>query len=119
MSIFSTIGNLFSRIAAIFRTDKAHAVLHTILELAAKAEAIVVQIDQLAPHKTLDQITAAYEHFGVPLLTPLADGNLTVARNAMMNLGVEALKKIAPTGTALDILVSAVNMAVSAAKANK
>lgn len=119
MSLLATIGSIFHKIDAAFRTPKAQAVLHTILDLAAKAEEIVIQIDNLAPNKTLEQIKSAYDHFGIPLLTPLADGDITAARNAMLNLGTEQLKRIAPTGTALDVLVSAVTMGLSAAKANK
>ncbi len=119
MSVLTSIENFFHK---LFTSDKSKQVLHTISEIAVIAAPIVEQIQQIVPNKTVAQVLVAYDHFGVPLTTAINANDPNGVGNALQNLAVAELKRVLPpdkANIAMNLIVSAVNMAVSAMKANK
>ena len=60
--------------------------------LVVAAQPIVSTIAVLVPNKTVQEVSKAYNYFGVPLVKEIADDPTSIG-NAMMNLAVAVLQK--------------------------
>ena len=66
--MFDWIGSLFHKLHDIFAGDKARAAFDRVLSISQLALPIVKEIAAITPNRTDDEIVAAYEKYGVPLL---------------------------------------------------
>jgi hypothetical protein len=103
-----------------FESGKAKAALQQAASLVAIAAPIVQEIGMLAPNKTVSEIEAAYQKYGVPFTTTLNSSDPNSAGNALLNLATAVLAKNLPpdkAGAAVSILNTAVQLAVTAVHA--
>jgi hypothetical protein len=111
--------SIVQKVIAFFSSAKAKAALETAASLVPLAATIVSEINVVVPNKTVTEVVAAYQKYGVPLTTTLASGDSTAIGNALLNLASILLQKNLPAGTAAvatNILNTAVQLAVTALK---
>lgn len=104
-----------------FKSGKAKAALEEAAQLAVEAAPIVQQIEVLVPatNRTVEAVEAAYAKYALPLATEVTNDPTSIS-NALLNLATQVLAKNLPAakaGAATNILNSAVQLAVTAAKA--
>lgn len=103
------------KIESLFTNPKVVAVFDSMAHIVTVAEPIVAQIAALTPNKTLQEIVAAYEKFGVTTATTI-ENNPTALGNALLNLATTVVAKNVPAA-ANNIIQTAVQIAVTASKA--
>jgi len=108
------LANLFRHLWADLTSPKAIAIEQQIETLVVAAQPIVSTIAVLVPNKTVQEVSKAYNQFGVPLVKEIADDPTSIG-NAMMNLAVAVLQKN-HQDAAVSTLNTAVNLAVTALK---
>ena len=77
---------------------------------------IVKDIAALVPNRTVQEISTAYQKYGVPLATQISE-DPTSTGNALLNLGTAVLQKNHAPDAAVSLLNTAVQLALVAAKA--
>jgi predicted regulator of amino acid metabolism with ACT domain len=107
----SWLTNLFAKIEGFFNSTKVVNLEHELASLAPFGLQVVQAISLAVPNKTLAEIIKAYELYGIPIISEIAD-NPTAIGNAMLNLASTILAKQAP-GTAVNILNTVISIAVS------
>jgi len=107
--------HFFARIAALFESPKAKAIEAELASLTEAAFPIVQAIAALVPNKTVQEIAAAYEHYGIPLATQITTDPNSVG-NALLNLATALLQKTQAPDAAVSLLNTAVQLAVTALK---
>ena len=110
----SWLTKLFSDAKAIFDSPKLEKVEQELTTLVGDAMPIVEVINATAPNKTLAEVEAAYQKFGVPLTQTIDAGDQTAINNALLNLASTVLQKN-HLGTVASVLNTAVQLAVVAA----
>ena len=109
---------LFQKIAGVLHGPKAQAVEETLSSLTLAAMPIVAAVSALCPNQTVQQISAAYTKYGVPLASQIR-ADPTSTGNALLNLSTAVLQKNLPpaqAAPALSLLNTAVQLAVVASK---
>jgi|SRR5581483_6192215 len=117
-NIETEVGKALTGVVHFFSSGKAQAAVQEAGALVSLALPIVQEIDGLVPNKTVEQITAAYQKYGVPFV----DGMASNPSGALLNLGTAVLQKNLPAdkaGAATNILNTAVQLAVTAIRAQK
>ncbi len=104
-----------------FRSGKATAALQQAATLVSIAAPIVQELEVLVPtnNRTVEAVEAAYANYAVPVAAQIQN-NPTSINNALLNLASAILaKKLPPAqaGAATNILNTAVQLAVTAARA--
>lgn len=111
MSLTSFVHNVITAIETFFSSGKAAQVEKELATLVQAAVPIVTEIDQLVPNKTLDQITAAYTKYALPVATQIQNDPTSIG-NAMLNLATAVLQKNHAPTAAVSLLNTAVQLAV-------
>ena len=105
--------HLFASIAHIFQSPRLATVATTIENLVPLAVPIVQDIAAITPNKTVQQVAAAYQKYGVPLAQGLGSSSGPVAiGNALLNLATEVLQKNHAPTAAVSLLNTAVQLAL-------
>jgi hypothetical protein len=108
--------HLFQKIGGFFITPKALAIEAQLSSMVVAAEPIVKAIAALTPNRTVQEITAAYEKYGVPVAGTIAN-DPTSTGNALLNLATTILQKNHAPDAAVSLLNTAVQLALTAVKA--
>lgn len=111
MSLTSFVHDVISKIETFFTSGKAQQVETQLAALVQQAVPIVEEINQLIPNKTLQEVTAAYEKYAVPMATQV-QGDPTSIGNAMLNLATSVLQKNHAPTAAVSLLNTAVQLAL-------
>ena len=111
MSLTSFVHNVITKIETFFSSGRAAQVESELATLVKAAVPIVEDINQLIPNKTLQEVTAAYEKYGVPLATQIQNDPTSIG-NAMLNLATTVLQKNHAPIAAISLLNTAVQLAV-------
>lgn len=111
MSLTSFVHNVIAKIETFFSSGKAAQVETELATLVQQAVPIVEEINQLVPNKTLQEVTAAYEKYAVPVATQI-QADPTSLGNAMLNLATTVLQKNHAPNAAGAMLNTAVQLAV-------
>lgn len=115
MSLLSFIENAFKKVESFFTSGKAVQVETELANLAQLAFPIVQDIAALVPNQTVQEITKAYEKYGIPLAGQIStDPNS--AGNALLNLATAVLQKNHAPAASISLLNTAVQMAVTVVK---
>jgi len=104
------------KIVGFFTSDSAEAALTRACELVPKALPIVEDLAAIVPDKTIQQIEAAFQKYGVPLSQQLLATAPSQRGYLLLDLATQVLAVQFP-GTATRILNTAVQLAVTGAKA--
>ena len=115
MSLLSFIENAFKKVESFFTSGKALQVESELAGLVQMALPIVQDIAALTPSKTVQEITAAYTKYGIPLAQQVT-ADPTSTGNALLNLATAVLQKNHAPTAAISLLNTAVQMAVTVAK---
>lgn len=107
---------LFGAIKGLFTGEKARHVFDVIADMVPKVLPIVKTIAALTPTRADDEIIAAFERLGVPLVQNLASVPADERGYVLLKLATDAAARKYP-GTATNILQSAIQIAVSGVKA--
>ena len=104
-----------------FHSGKATAALEQAASLVSLAAPIVQELEVLVPtsNRTVQAVESAYAKYAVPVATQIQN-NPTSINNALLNLASAVLAKNLPpaqAGAATNILNTAVQLAVTAARA--
>jgi hypothetical protein len=104
-----------------FRSGKATAALEQAAALVTVAAPIVQELEVLVPtgNRTVQAVEAAYAKYAVPVAAQI-QSNPTSINNALLNLASQILAKNLPpaqAGAATNVLNTAVQLAVTAARA--
>ena len=108
----SWLTNLFKGIENFFASPRAKAAEAQIAALVPLALPIVRNIAALTQNRTVQQITAAYQEYAVPLSAKIESDPDT----ALRDLATAILRRLHAPETAISILNTAVELAVQAAK---
>jgi hypothetical protein len=117
--------NIFQKVLqgveSFFQSGKATAALQQAAALVSIAAPIVQELEVLVPtnNRTVQAVEAAYANYAVPMASQIAS-NPTSINNALLNLASALLAKRLPpaqAGAATNILNTAVQLAVTAARA--
>lgn len=95
------------------RVETAFAEVGTLVQIAAP---IVQQIAALTPNRTVQEVTAAFNKFAVPMAVQLT-GDPTQLGNALLNLATTLVQKNVKQAAAVNLIQTAVQIAVTATKA--
>lgn len=105
MKILKKLGYALRRIAAFIAQPNFD-------EMERRALGLAQLVQFMCPSKTLSEVVALYQHFGLPVTAAMADGKLTADEvKALLGLGLAAvLKQWFPglTTTRANILLNAV-----------
>lgn len=115
--------SLFSRIGRFFSSPQGKQTIETINEVMDIAMPVVQNIALITGNAgaaaTLAAVHAAYDKYGIPLEQSFISGNQQQVGNALQNLAVTVVQKNLPpdkADLATNIIVTAVNLAVTASK---
>lgn len=108
--------SFFSKVVGFFRSGKAEAAFNQVAALVPYALPVVEAIAKYTPTKTDDQIVAAYQRYGVPLLADLQKTPANQRGYLLLDLAAQVLAEKFP-GVATNLLHSAVQVCVTAIKA--
>jgi hypothetical protein len=108
----------FKKIESWFTNPKVEAAFNTVASIIANGgvEAIVADINALVPNKTLAQVTAAYQKYGVPIATQINNDPTSIG-NALLNLATTLVQKNIKNPVAVNLIQTAVQTVVTAVKA--
>ncbi len=107
--------SLFHKISWLFDSPKAKAIEAELAAMTQAALPIVQTIAALTPNKTVQEIAAVYEHYGVPLAVQIGSDPTSI-ENALLNVATAVLQKNHASATAVSLLNTAVQLAVTASK---
>lgn len=110
------IGEFFAKIGSWFHNPKVEAVFNSLATIVTVAEPIVADIAALTPNKTVQEITAAYTKYAVPVSLQITT-DPTSTGNALLNLATAVVNKNLKNPAATSLVNTAVQIAVTAAKA--
>lgn len=111
------IETFFGKIAALFHSPKVEAAFNSVASLVTIAEPIVADIAALTPNKTVQEITAAYAKYAVPVAGEIT-ADPTSTGNALLNLATAVVQKnMGSNPAATSLINTAVQIAVTAGKA--
>jgi hypothetical protein len=121
MNIFGYILKGLKAVFRIFTSPAAQRAMQTIARISEVALPIVVDLaSKYSPSGSkVEDVLDAYKQYGVPVLSTYTQSKESIG-NALLNLGTELLRrKLSGKDATLstDILNSAIQIAVSAAKA--
>lgn len=111
MSLTSFVHNVISAIENFFSSGKAAQVEKELATLVQAAVPIVSEINQLVPNKTLEEVTAAYVKYGIPLATQIQNDPTSIG-NGLLNLATAILQKNHAPTAVVSLLNTAVQLAV-------
>ena len=114
MNIFARFGDWISHLFKDPRVEKAFVVIG---QIAQEAEPLVAAIAAIVPNKTFQQVVDAYHEYGIPFSQQLTN-DPTAIGNYLQTLAVSVLQKN-HQDKAVNILNTAVNIAVSVLKATR
>lgn len=104
----SWLNNLFADLGRVFSSDHMKALEQQIATLVPLALPIVEELAQLVPNKTVQEITAAYEKYAIPVSGKIASDPAT----ALRDLAVAILQKNHAPAAAVSLLNTVVELAV-------
>ncbi|HUK15204.1 MAG TPA: hypothetical protein VLW65_02265 [Bryobacteraceae bacterium] len=104
------------KIISFFTSGRAEAALTQACELVPKALPIVQDLAAIAPDKTMEQIEAAFQKYGVPISQQLLAAAPSQRGFLLLELASKVLAQKAP-GVATNVLNTAVQLAVTGVKA--
>jgi hypothetical protein len=107
---------LFSALGGFIKGGGAERAFGKVAEIVPRALPIVDAIAALTPTRADDEILAAFQHFGVPLLLRVEETPAEKRGLLLFDLATGVLGKRYP-GTATNLIQSAVQIAVTAHKA--
>lgn len=108
--------HLFQKIGGFFVTPKALKIEQEISEIVVQAAPIVKAIAAAVPNKTVQEVEAAFQQFGVPVAGQIANDPTSIG-NAMLNLASALVTKLAPNSN-LSTIQAAIQLALVATKSN-
>jgi hypothetical protein len=110
--------SFFAHIASWFHNPKVEAAFNTVAEILQNGgvQTIVADIAALTPNKTVQEVIAAYNKYGVPISEGIATGVVTPG-NALLNLATTLVQKNIKNPPTASIIQTAIQLAVTAAKA--
>jgi hypothetical protein len=104
------------KIVSFFTSGRAEAALTRACELVPKALPIVQELAALTPDKTVQQIEAAFQKYGVPFSEQVLAAEPSKRGYVLLDLATSVLAQQFP-GEATNILNTAVQLAVTGVKA--
>jgi hypothetical protein len=113
MNLLKTI---VRKVVGFFQSGAAEAALTRACELVPKALPIVEDLAAIVPDKTMQQIEAAFQKYGVPFSQQLLDTAPSQRGYLLLDLASRVLAQEVP-GTATRVLNTAVQLAVAGVKA--
>jgi hypothetical protein len=108
--------SVVQKIVSFFTSASAEAALTRACELVPKALPIVQDLAAIAPNKTLQEIEAAFQKYGVPFSQQLLAAAPSQRGYLLLDLASQVLQQKFP-GAATNILNTAVQLAVTGVKA--
>lgn len=112
-----SISDFFAKIIAFFHKPAVEAAFSTVAQIVQIAQPIVQEIAALTPNRTVQEIATAYAQYGVPLAASISS-DPTSAGNALLNLATQVvLKQLGGNSVAVNLVNTAVQIAVTALKA--
>lgn len=108
IACMSWLTTLFKDLGKVFSSSHMQAVEQQIATLVPIALPIVEGIGAMTPNRTVQEITAAYEKYGVPFAANVASDPAT----ALRNLAVAILQKNHAPAAAVSLLNTVVELAV-------
>jgi len=115
-AVLAFIASFLHKIEALFSKPAVQAAFNTVAQVLVVAEPIVAEIAALVPNKTVAEIMAAYEAYGVPVAATIA-ADPTSTGNALLNLATTLVDQKIKNAAATNIIQTAVQIAVTALKA--
>jgi len=110
------ISTFLKKVESWFTNPKVEAAFNTVAEIVQVAEPIVADIAALTPNRTVAEIEAAYTKYAVSVAGQISS-DPTSTGNALLNLATEVVNKNLHTPAAVNLVNTAVQIAVTAAKA--
>lgn len=108
--------NIVQKVLSFFTSGKAEAAITKACELAPKALPLVEDLAAIAPNKTIEEIESAFQKYGVPFAQQLLATAPAQRGYLLLDLASQVLAQKFP-GVATNILNTAVQLAVTGAKA--
>lgn len=108
--------SVVQKIVSFFTSGQAEAALTQACELVPKALPIVEDLAALTPDRTVQQIEAAFQKYGVPYSQQVLAAAPSERGYVLLGLATRVLAQQFP-GVATNILNTAVQLAVTGAKA--
>jgi hypothetical protein len=108
--------SIVQKVLSFFTSGRAQAALTEACELAPKALPIVEDLAALVPNRTIEEIEAAFQKYGVPFSQQLLATAPSQRCYLLLDLASQVLAQKFP-GVATNILNTAVQLAVTGAKA--
>lgn len=108
---------IIAAVVGFFKSGKAEAAFNKALELIPQALPIVQKIAALTPTRVDDEIVSAFAYYAVPFQSSYLALPREKRGYLLLQLATDVLAKEAP-GVATNILNTAIQMAVTGAKAN-
>lgn len=104
------------KVISFFTSGKAEAALNQAVELVPKALPLVQDLAKLTPDKTVQQIAAAFQKYGVPFSQALQSTPVASRGYLLLHLATQVLANEVP-GVATNVLNTAIQLAVTGSKA--
>jgi hypothetical protein len=104
------------KIESLFKKPAVQAAFNAVAEVIEVAEPIVADIALLTPNKTIAEVVTAYAKYAVPLAATIS-ANPTSVGNALLNLATTVVTQNLKNPVAVNIVNTAVQIAVTAANA--
>lgn len=114
MTIGTFVTDLFKRVETFFTSGKAEKTAQEVAQLAQLAAPIVHDLALMTPNKTVQEVDAAAQKYGVQIGQIASDP--TAVGNALLNIATSVLQKNHAPTAAVSLLNTAVQMAVLATK---
>ena len=110
--------SFFKKIESWFTNPKVASALDTVAAVLENGgvQTIVNDIAALTPNKTVQEVINAYNKYAVPVSAGIAEGIVTPG-NALLNLATVLVQKNVKNTASSSIIQTAIQLAVTAAKA--
>ena len=110
------IKQFFAKVAAWFGSGRAETDFNKALALVPKVAPVVEQIAILTPNRSVQELAAAYEHYGVPISADLLEAPGLEKGYLLLNLATTVLAVLVP-GVPTRLIQLAIQAVYAAIKA--
>ena len=107
---------IIQKVVSFFSSAKSEAAFNRVCELVPKALPIVEDLAAVVPDKSIQQIEAAFQKYGVPFSQELLATPSSQRGFLLLSLASQVLSAECP-GVATNVLNTAVQLAVTGVKA--
>lgn len=108
--------SFLGKVASWFHKPAVEEAFNTVAKIIPEAEPIVADIAALTPNKTVQEIQTAYDKYAVPF-SGVVESDPNAVGNALLNLATTVVNKNLKSPAAQNLVNTAVQLAVTAAKA--